>query len=227
MPELPERARIGAGPGVPRLAGPHRLEVDGFVETRGRGVGTQPQKLVLLPFYEVGANEEPYAVWLRTKPDSRVGESLFADGIETQSRVGNVHESFTDGDPSTLSNTFTGSAEAEDWYQVALSGPVVVGRIVFRHGTAYHDGGWFDTSGGKPRVQVQHTKDGPWETVGALDTYPSTDASRDPGLKPGQAFELRFHPTLVIGIRIVGKPSHGDNAGQSFSSCAELEAFAS
>ena len=95
------------------------------------------------------------------------------------------------------------------------------------HGRSFHDGGWFDSTAGKPRVQIQREKNGPWETVGTLEDYPETTAVDSKGLKDGQPFMLQLkEPTRVFGIRVIGKPAGGDNPIQAFSSCAELQAFA-
>ena len=59
-------------------------------------------------------------------------------------------------------------AAREDWFAVTLDAPAVIGRVVFMHGRNFHDGGWFDASAGKPKVQVLRDKGGPWETIGEL-----------------------------------------------------------
>ena len=68
--------------------------------------------------------------------------------------------------------TFNGESAKEDWYAVALDQPVTVGRVVFLHGRTFHDGGWFDTSAGKPKVQIQATQGSEWKTVGELADSP-------------------------------------------------------
>ena len=50
--------------------------------------------------------------------------------------------------------------------------------MVFAHGKNFHDGGWFDTSAGKPQVQVKREKNGAWETVGTLERLPRHDRHR-------------------------------------------------
>src|SRR5205085_482758 len=98
---------------------------------------------------------------------------------------------------------------------------------VYMHGHSFHNGGWFDSSAGKPRIQVQREKNGAWEPAGELGDYPSTSAADSAGLRDGQAFTFRLaQPIRVFGIRIIGKPAFGDNPAQSFASCSELQAFA-
>jgi hypothetical protein len=115
-----------------------------------------------------------------------------------------------------------------------LDGPAEISRIVFRHGVSSEQGGWFDTSQAKPRVEVVRTappywegtnhpdmSKATWEPVAQIDPYPASSASSMPDLKAGEAFEIRLpQPTEVYAIRVVGCPG-GDHA-----SCAELSAYA-
>jgi hypothetical protein len=152
--------------------------------------------------------------------------SLFAGARESRSRRGNVSGSIVDEDASTFVVTFDGTLKDEDWYAVQAEKPVLVRRVVFAHGQNFHDGGWFDASGGKPRVQIQRTANGPWEDAAVLETYPATTATESRGLKPGQTFSVQLAaPAPVVGVRVMGKPACGDNPKQAFSSCAELQAF--
>lgn len=195
---------------------------------RQRDAAAAPLAAVFVPFAEAGASGSRYRVWLYAPGSEgpRISDSLLSDGQESRSREGNVGGSIQDGDPDSFVVTFNGEALDEDWFAVALDKPVAIGRVVFRHGRTFHDGGWFDTSAGKPRVQVQRVKGGPWETIGALNGYPATTATRAGKLKNGQAFTLRLNqPVQAVAVRVVGKPAQGDGPAQAFSSCAELEAF--
>ena len=123
--------------------------------------------------------------------------------------------------------TFDGKPAKEDWFAVTLAAPVTIGRIVFAHGQNFHDGGWFDTSAGKPQVQVQREKNGKWETVGTLSDYPATTATDGRQLHRRQTFTLRLPQAVsAIAVRVVGVPARGDNPQQAFASCAELQAMA-
>src|SRR5262249_4878392 len=134
--------------------------------------------------------------------------------------------SVIDDDPLSIVVTFDGKPAAQDWFAVALDEPVLIARIAFAHGKIFHDGGWFDASGGKPVVQAKLTKDGPWETVGELAPYPATTATQSSGLQPGQQFSCPLKaPIRAWAVRVAGKPACGDNPSQAFSSCAELQAF--
>jgi uncharacterized protein len=104
--------------------------------------------------------------------------------------------------------------------------PVEIARVVFVQGRTFHDGGWFDASRGKPRIQVKREKTGAWETVAALEDYPAATASDRKGLLEGRRLEVRLAaPVRAVAIRVIGAPASGDNPAQAFASCAELEAF--
>lgn len=198
------------------------------VRTAARA-GQTARNAVFVPFAEAGADGGRYQVWLRA-PGSELGasDSLLAFGQETRSRPGNAEGTITDGDANTFVVTFNGQKPEMDWFSVTLDTPVSVRRIVFAHGHAFHDGGWFDVAGGdKPRVEVRRAPGGPWESVGTLADYPDTTATNAKNLKNGQTFTLRLaEPQIVVAVRVVGKPACGDNPKQAFASCGELEAFA-
>ncbi len=186
--------------------------------------GVRDTRVVLGPFACV--QKEKVAVWMREArllPKTEL--SLMFDGEEGWSRGGGIEGSIADGDPSTYRVTQNGRLRDEDWWQVTVKEPVEARRIVFRHGHVAHDGGWFDTSAGKPEVLILTEKDGEWKPVGRLETYPKTTADRPPQLEDGQAFELVIPPTRILGIRVAGKPACGDKPKETFSSCAELTAF--
>jgi DUF1680 family protein len=194
------------------------------VRVAGR-VDQAPTRAVLVPFADAGVTGGTYRVWLGAA-GARVPTSLLEDGQESRSRRGNQNGSIIDGDPDSFVVTYDGRAAREDWFAVTLPAPMRIGRVVFRHGQNFHDGGWFDTRAGRPRVQIRTTRNGAWETVGELDGYPATTATDNRRIEAGQAFECRLRePVDVVAVQVVGVPSTGDNADQSFSSCGELEAF--
>ncbi len=178
----------------------------------------------MIPFADAGASGTEYKIWLPigliTTPN------LFFEASESRSRRGNLYASITDGNPATAVCTYDGKTADEDWFAVAVAEPVTITRVIFAHGITLHDGGWFDTSAGKPKIQAKSAADAQWETLGELQDYPATTAT-DPGrLKDGQAFTFKL-PTAakIVALRVVGKPACGDNPQQAFSSCAELQAF--
>ena len=184
-----------------------------------------------LTFADAGATQGAYRVWLRAPGVAlapvRASESLLAGGEESRSRSGNVAGSIIDDDLNNLVNTWNGEYQSLDWFAVTLERPVSAARFVFTHGRNYHDGGWFDTAAGKPRVQVQRSTNAPWDSIGELQTYPATSAAQAGALVQGQQFELRLDaPAQFVAVRVLGKPSSGDRPNQSFVTCSELQAFA-
>ncbi len=184
-----------------------------------------PMQIRLVPFADAGETGTSYKVWLPLALAPANG-NLLLDGQETRSRHGNVDGSIIDDDFRSFVVTFNNQPRAEDWFAVTLDQPDTVSRVVFAHGQTFHDGGWFDASAGKPRIQVKTSKDGAWETAGELKDYPATTSTDAAGLKGGERFTCQFsQPTKVLAIRVLGKPACGDNARQAFASCAELQAF--
>ena len=184
-----------------------------------------PLQVCLVPFADAGANGTSYKVWLPLGLASSSDNVLF-DGQESRSRIGNVEGSIADDDLLSFVVTFNDKPRTEDWFAVTLDEPVAVSRVVFAHGQTFHDGGWFDASAGKPRIEVKAAADAPWRTLAALGNYPATTATDPAGLKGGERFACELaSPIKVWAIRVVGKPACGDNPKQAFASCAELQAF--
>jgi uncharacterized protein len=204
-------------------------EVFSIKATARRDTGTlkagAPLQPRLVPFADAGQVGTTYKVWLPVGLAPSTG-NLLLDGQESRSRIGNSGGSIIDDDLESYVVTFGNKRRPEDWYAVALDEPVAISRVVFVHGKTFHDGGWFDASAGKPVVQARTTKDGAWEKVGELKDYPATSDTDPAALKGGEHFTCELaSPAKVWGVRVVGKPSGGDNAKQNFSSCAELQAF--
>ncbi len=189
--------------------------------------GDSQNQAIFVPFADAGSTGGLYRVWLRAPgANDTLKTSVLADARESRSRQGNQNGSIIDDDPSSFVVTFDGTAAKEDWYAVTLTAPAKVARVVFKHGQTFHDGGWFDTRGGKPQVQIERTAGGPWVTVGELGDYPATTATDSRDIEDGQPFECRLpHPVSVVALRVLGVPAHGDDSNQAFSSCGELEAF--
>lgn len=228
-PGLPIPARIAlAAPGespVVSWRGPAvwPLQLEAQVVTDAAG---DPRNATWIPFADASSSGSRFAVWVRA-PGVPLPEnsSLFAFAEEQRSQPGNAEGSITDGDPESYVVTFNGRPQEEAWFAVQASEPRTIRRVVFAHGRSFHDGGWFDSSRGKPRVEVKRTSTSDWEVVGELTEYPDTTAAQNPGLRPGQQFTLRLAaPVPAAAIRVVGKPASGDNPGQAFASCGELEA---
>ena len=197
--------------------------------TDGRVAGSEPVvSLRLTPFASAGQDgKSRIAVWIARpgKGAMLMAGSLF-DGAKTStSRRGNQNGDINDGDTSSILVTFDGNPAAEDWYALAHDSPIEINRVLFFHGKSFHDGGWFDASAGKPRIQVRTEKNGEWKTVATLDSYPAATSASNGGLTDGRKFEARFPAVKAVALRIIGKPASGDNPAQAFTSCAELQAF--
>jgi DUF1680 family protein len=149
-------------------------------------------------------------------------------GKESQSRPGNMPNEgpINDLRVDTVRSTRNNQFAEEDWFAVKMEKSVKIGRVVYRHGTARPDGGWFDSSGGKPRIEYKATAAGAWKKLGELATYPATNAKDDPKLESGQAFELKVDQAVeAVAIRVIGKPASGARPKKSFVTCAELEGY--
>lgn len=189
------------------------------------------RKAKFLTFADAGTDRGLFRVWMRAPGAASPGpgESLLIGGKETHSRAGIVTGSINDDDFESLVTTADGQLATEDWFAVTLDQPVTARRVVFTHGRNSHDGGWFDTQSGKPRVQVQRHANGAWETLGEIDEYPdatATDAKKVEWWSRDSRFTLQLKtPQTFVALRVIGKPASGDNPRQAFVSCTELQAF--
>jgi hypothetical protein len=226
-PDLPAPSALGLVESQPPFTLKPGTELAFGTKVVG-GIESQPTPATLVTFAGAGAEGGVYRVWLRAPGVAAAeSDSLLANGTESRSRQGNQHGSVNDDDFDSIVVTFDGKTAKEDWFAVTLAAPVSVRRVVFAHGRNFPDGGWFDASAGKPRVQVQRDKGSAWETLGELSDYPATTATDNKQLTPGQSFTLRLsNPEKVLSVRVLGVPACGVNPKQAFSSCAELEAFA-
>jgi DUF1680 family protein len=192
-----------------------------------QGKESEP-RAVLRSFFDAGSwDSTRYAVWLR-EPNAIINDDAigpFTFGREFYSRQGNVNGSIADGDPSTFRVTFDGKAQEEAFFGITIDQPVEIRRAIYVAGNVFHDGGWFDTTAGKPKLQVKNTAEGPWIEVGVFEDYPAATATDAKGIRPGRRFTVKFDPVEAVAIRIIGKPASGDNLRQAFASCAELMGF--
>jgi hypothetical protein len=183
-------------------------------------------RVQLIAFADAGGTGSDYKVWLPLR-NQDTAANLLLDGHEARSRRGNLNGSINDDDLHSAVVTFDGKAADLDWFAVTLDQPALIGRVVFAHGSTFHDGGWFDASQEKPQVQVLLEPKGAWQTVAELSIYPKTTSSDSAGLHNGQVFSCSIAPPMkACAIRVLGKPASGDNPQQAFASCAELQAYA-
>ena len=128
--------------------------------------------LYLTPYATAGQNgKSKYEVWIARPGNGKPLEagSLFQGAKTAASREGNQNGEIDDGDLTSFRVTYNAKPGEEDWFALTREEPVEINRIVYAHGRSFHDGGWFDVTARKPRIQVQTEKDGEWKTVGTLD----------------------------------------------------------
>ena len=184
-----------------------------------------PMEIRLIPFADAGGLGKNYKVWLPLRTGD--SQNLLLEGTESRSRKGNLDGSINDENPDSCVVTFDGKLADEDWFAVTLDEPATLARVLYVHGRNFPDGGWFDASADKPRIQIQASKGGAWENAGELKDYPATTTASPSKLRGGDTFSCQLPaPVKVFGVRVVGKPASGNKPKQAFSSCAELQAFA-
>jgi uncharacterized protein len=188
----------------------------------------QTKPATLVTFADAGSEGGRYAVWLRGAGAGRTAtDSLFLFANESRNEPGNVDGLIADGDFGTFAVTFNARPQKEAWFAVQMDEPVRFRRVVFAHGRAFHDGGWFDASAGKPRLEIKRDGNGAWERIAEVSDYPATTSANAAGLKDGQAFTVHLaNPVKAAALRVIGTPAGGDNPAQAFGSCAELQAYA-
>lgn len=175
----------------------------------------------LAPFATAGCDGSRYSVWLRRTGRTSTA-NLLEGGIESRSRTGNRVGSIIECERVV---TWDGKMAEEDWYAVTMPKPITLGTVTFVQGHPQVDGGWFDTTTGKPKVQIKTTPDSDWQTVGELATYSDTTATKHGKLYTGGHYSCTFSPPIAaIAVRIIGKPASGNKPEQAFTCCDGLKA---
>lgn len=193
----------------------------------GQSMGVESSRAAvqigLVPFADAGANGTAYKIWL-PYAQPRPSRNLLLDGVEIRSRRPN-HGSVID-EYQTTAHTRNVRRWPHDFYGVELEEAITVAQIVFVHGFTGQDGGWFDSSSGKPRIEIKSKPDGNWEFFCELKNYPATTAADPAGLRDMERIVCDLpKPVELFGLRIIGKPAFGNNPKQNWTSCAELQAF--
>ncbi len=225
------RVGLGIDPAKPisLVAQTEDSRVDKMAFTlRGEVAGGKKANLTLTPYAQAGGDGESYfRVWIPLSAPKKADFSLLSGRDWRASRRGNVLGDISDDDTATFATTFDNRRRDEDWFAVRAESAITIDRVVFVQGPIFHDGGWFDTEGGahKVQIQVQTEQSSAWKTVATLDSYPKTSASDSAGIQNRQSFEATFPSVSVFAVRVLGKPACGDSPAQSFTSCAELQAF--
>jgi DUF1680 family protein len=233
-------------------------EIAGIAAVPGESNGSKliHRKLRMVPF----ADARDYQVWLYKAgrlPADLAPATLFARvGMSHAKRTTgmiegasqNIVEYVTDGRPGTFLTVdsrgmdieafLIGSTPPDDspaWVSAVSAKPIKISRVVFTHGRFEPDGGWFDTTKSKPRLEVSRQpipvwsqnlralQETPkWEPLAVFDSYPQTDASKMPDISQSRSFEVRLQePQEIYAIRVIGQPANHT------LSCAELSAYIS
>ena len=190
---------------------------------------SRPLTVQLVPFTAAGGSGGAYRVWVPLLGAPHF--NLATLGTESRSRsvpFKEVHRApaLNDGNTFAAVTTDDGHPTGEDWFAVTLPQPTPMTEVVFYHGRPAKNGGWFDASAGKPRVQVQAKSDGPWETVGELADYPATTSADKASLGWSNRFAFRLpKPVTALAVRVSGVPAGGENPATAHASCCELEIY--
>ena len=198
-----------------------------WLAARTFGIATDngPVPVRLVAFADAGSTGADYKVWL-PYGTPRPNRNLLLNGLETRSRRQSMGDSIIDNNFQTFASTFTGKPAAQDWFTVLLQKPVVITRVVVAHGRSEHNGGWFDASSGRPRLQIKAAGEDKWKNLCDLKDYPATTATSPAGLIGAERFVCKLEkPVEITGIRVIGKPACGDDSKQAFATCAELQAY--
>lgn len=190
---------------------------------------SSPLTVQLVPFTEAGGSGGAYRVWLPLMGAAHF--NLATLGTESRSRTApfkEVHRppALNDGNIYAAVTTDDGHPAGDDWFAVTLPSPQPVTEVVFYHGRPAKNGGWFDASAGKPRVQVQTKEGGAWETVGELASYPATTSADKATLGWSNRFEFKLpKPVTALAVRVIGTPAGGEDPATAHASACELEIY--
>ena len=211
-------------PKLTETGGKWVARVNGYVRQNGEW---SSHRIALVPYMDAGENDH-FSVWLRdrAKCDER-SISLFTQVHELVSREGKTRGSMVDNSTETFTATNDGKQRAEDYFEVDAGWPCEFNIIIFRHGKSLPDGGWFDTSKGKPKITYRsYGTEEDYEQIAVIEDYPETTAESQGTLRDGQEFRVVLKkPVTGYRIRVVGTPAHGNEPGRNFASCSEIQVF--
>jgi hypothetical protein len=212
---------------APKLAetdGKWIARVNGYVQQGGEWTSRQ---LALVPYMDAGVNDH-FSVWLRDRAmcDER-SISLFTQVHEHVSREGKIKGSMVDNSSDTFTATNDGKKRTEDYFEIDAGWPCEFNVIVFRHGKSQPNGGWFDTSKGKPRITYRsYGTEEDYEQIAVIEDYLDTTAETPGKLIDGQEFRIVLKKAVTgYRIRVTGAPAHGNDPSQNFASCSEIQVF--
>jgi DUF1680 family protein len=197
--------------------------------TRGTKVG-DTLRATFVPFSEAGGGRTPYRVWV---PGPQQGpDNLLPLGTASCSEAGQDCTVINDDNQGSNIELIGADRKEDAWFAVSLPAGAKLTRFVYvsgsehwaERGTRYP--GWFDSSAGKPRIEIRRTPDADWEAVGTLDSYPQTSATDSAGIRECQHFELVLPKAVeAVAVRVIGRPCEGGTPAHSRLSIGELEAY--
>lgn len=199
-------------------------QVNGYVRQADKS--WLARRLTLLPYADAGEHGY-FSVWLADRARfNENGVSLFTQVHENCSRKGKNQGSIADNSTATYTSTDNGEKRDQDWFEVDAGWHTQENVIVFRHGKSTSEGGWFDTSKGKPKVLVKTWGD--YRELAEISDYPATTAESPGSLQDGQAFRVvipKDKREAPFRFRVVGTPSCGSDPTQNSASCSEIQVF--
>jgi hypothetical protein len=218
--------------------------VDGGIRrTRGATTTIEPARLGFVPFADAGCGGAGYQVWLPLEATLDRRNLLLEGRVDPAPDAENLRLC-ADGEFGTVATLRPVDSTQTVSFTITLPRAMTVARVSFAHGMIWGDGGWFDTSAGMPRVQVQRAPGGAWEDVGTLADYPATSAADGGAIArdlhkeleiPGAELARRIarhtysltleRPRDVVGVRVSGTASRPAGHKTGVLTCAELQAF--
>ncbi|MBC8012400.1 MAG: glycoside hydrolase family 127 protein [Burkholderiales bacterium] len=219
-----------------------RIEA-GVLETAGDTTTVVPRTIRLVPFGEAGGFGSRYKVWLplASAYDGNVALQGAGHASARDATGAQAASALTDGELLTAATSSAGAAADTHWFAVEFARPISVRQVSFVHGQNLTKTGWFDSSAGKPEIQVKRTADGPWERVAELADYPATTAIDGSAFKREQKEGLEVSTADIrrvaesrtfivklpaaetaVAVRVVGRPSAGTKPDTYGVSAAEL-----
>jgi len=212
--------------------------------TSGTTTTIVPQSILLVPFGEAAGYGTSYRTWFP------IGSAFDTRNLLAESRITATADTedlrkCVDGEITTSGVMRAAPVPGEHGFDITLPRPVTIQRLTYAHGTAWGPGGWFDSSAGAPRFEIQRTPGGPWENVGTFPGYPATTAKDGAEIAKRMAKNIWItttqmadlnreftytlvlpEPVSIVAVRVRGQPSMPDTPGRGELKCAEIQAFA-
>lgn len=156
--------------------------------------------------------------------------NLVAGGRVVASGYDSMPYYLYDGDQNgSLFTTQNGELQQNAYIGILRNRRMTIERLLIVGGLALENGGWWDSSSGKPEIQIMANPGADWTTVMTLDAYPTLDGVDMAAAQAGfqeLPWEVTFNPPInAVGIRLHGVGATGNNPQQSFVSLSEIRAY--